>query len=141
MLQAFFKSVIKLWLPSQKYTAASVAAFAFLIWLRELKKPVFLPGRNKQDQIWRLKQVKKSINKMPVLTLAFHTGLAEIKERPQNFPLSEWNLILEKRGNVAPFVFWLKTLTADDVTKLQALLNEAPELNPNWIRRKNKKSI
>lgn len=140
MLPLFFKALVRLWIGSDKYGKAVAESVAFLQWTHDLKAAAWLPARSRQDFSWKVKELKKTIRKMPELSFHFWVAINEIKDYPQNFPKSDWNLITQKKENINPLINWLRNIsTQEDIEKLKAILIEAIPVSPDFKVKRNKR--
>jgi hypothetical protein len=139
MLTLFFQALVKLWLPNDRHSHLVNEALAMLNWSRGLKLACWLPQvKTKQIYSWRVKQVKKHVNKIPKLSPAFWMAIEEINECPETFSKIDWRLIQEKRERLLPLISWLKTINSDeDLEKLRAILIESPPIRADWKLKRN----
>lgn len=142
MVQYFFHCLIRLWLDNPHFERSCRLAIDFYYWTLKLKTFAFLPGDRKVEKDWRISQLRKWINKMPVLSSDFIRQLSEIDsiKRTDSVTREELEWITIKRENLDSLIHFLRELkTEDDVIKLRSMLSIEKDPRPFFKLKRNRK--
>lgn len=142
MVQRFFHTLIIFWLPHKNHEVVCREAINFYYWLLKLKAVAFLPGTKLTSQRWRIRQVKKCINKMPPISIEFFKAMDALESyyNPASFSYHDFQFLSIKRANVGSLLNFIKQLEQEkDIPILQSMLLDVSSTSKFFKLKKNKR--